>query len=228
MKGMNMHWKAFLAVILTSATLAGCQSESKDAMKKAENLPSKPGVAVSAETVQPLKVGEVAATDTLRRPDDAPVNAADLYAKKPTILIFYRGGWCPYCTDHLKGLIDAEAKLVAMGFQVLAISPDKPAMLREAMSTGGYSYQLLSDSDMSLTKAFGLAFKVDDATITKYKGYGIDLQKSSGHDHHLLPVPAVYIIDTNSTIQFAHWNPNYKKRLPMDELLAAAQRVAKK
>ncbi|MEX2213062.1 MAG: peroxiredoxin-like family protein [Phycisphaeraceae bacterium] len=208
--------------------IAGCQGSSNDLRKRAADLPSQAGIAASAEEVRPLKVGEPAATGILRKPLGESVSVASLYAAKPTVLIFYRGAWCPYCTEHLKGLIEAEAKLIAMGFQVLAVSPDKPSILRAASKEHGYAYQLLSDSDMSLAKSFGLAFKVDDETLMKYKGYGIDLERNSGMDHHLLPVPAVYVIDQDGVIQFAHWDPNYQKRLSMNELLAAAERAAKK
>ena len=113
-----------------------------------------------------------------------------------------------------------------LGYQVLAVSPDAPEALRASLDKGGYKYQLLSDSDMALSKAFGLAFRVDDPTVKKYEGFGIDLAKASGRDHHLLPVPAVYLVDQKGIIRFAHWNPDYKKRLDSNELLDAARRAA--
>ncbi len=63
---------------------------------------------------------------------------------------------------------------------------------------------------------------MEDETVEKYKTYGIDLDDSSGEDHHLLPVPAVFILGTDGTIQFQYVNPNYKMRLDADVLLAAA------
>ena len=78
---------------------------------------------------------------------------------------------------------------------------------------------------MVATKTFGLAFTVDDATITKYKGFGIDLKKASGHDHHALPVPAVYIVDKSGKITFAHSNPDYKKRLDIETILAELKKA---
>ncbi|ULT24851.1 redoxin domain-containing protein [Sphingobacterium sp. E70] len=29
-------------------------------------------------------------------------------SQKPTILVFYRGGWCPYCNLQLSGLQEIE------------------------------------------------------------------------------------------------------------------------
>lgn len=113
-----------------------------------------------------------------------------------------------------------------MGYQVLAVSPDKPQALRQSIDDGEYAYRLLSDSDMSVARSFGLAFRVDDPTLRKYEEFGINLEKASGRDHHLLPVPAVYIIDKAGVIRFAHWNADYKTRLSTEELLSAAKRVA--
>jgi peroxiredoxin len=182
-------------------------------------------VASDAKTVHPLGEGVPAPDAVLADADGQPVKMASLYAAKSSILIFYRGGWCPYCNTHLGQIAKVEPELVAMGYQILAISPDKPEAVHATVDKGDYTYQLLSDSDMELTKAFGLAFKVDDPTIAQYRGFGIDLDQASGRNHHLLPVPAVYIVDTQGTIRFTHWNPDYKARLEPQELLEAARRV---
>lgn len=126
----------------------------------------------------------------------------------------------------MKDVAQVEPKLVEMGYQVLAISPDDPQALRQTVDKGDFAYQLLSDSDMSVARSFGLAFRVDHPTLRKYREFGIDLEKASGHDHHLLPVPAVYIVDKAGVIRFAHWNPDYKQRLSTEELLAAAEQAA--
>jgi len=179
-----------------------------------------------AEDVRPLREGDRAPSATLLCPDGQPLTLSAAYSTKPSILIFYRGGWCPYCNTHLGQIAKSEADLVQMGYQVLAISPDQPQALRASIDKGGYTYQLLSDSDMVLTRAFGLAFRVDDPTVEKYRGFGIDLDKASGRDHHLLPAPAVYIVDTHGIIRFAHWDPDYKQRLEPADLIAAARRIA--
>lgn len=211
---------ALLAGMVVGA--AGCQRETQ---MTTHNSATQAAIPTRAEDVRPLREGEWAPIAVLLRPDGQPVKLSTAYAEKPTILIFYRGGWCPYCNTHLGQIAKAEADLVKLGYQVLAISPDQPEALRASIGKGGYSYQLLSDSDMVLTRAFGLAFRVDDPTVEKYRGFGIDLDKASGRDHHLLPVPAVYIVDTQGVIRFAHWDADYKKRLEPDALLDAARKT---
>jgi peroxiredoxin len=202
--------------------LSGCQH--RPAPSAAPNPP--PPVPQRAEDVRPLQPGARAPAAQLHRVDGDPVDMASLYRQKPTMLIFYRGGWCPYCNVHLGHLAEVEPKLVELGYQVLAVSPDRPGALRESMEKGDFGYTLLSDSEMALAQAFGVAFRVDDATVEQYRGFGIDLARASGRGHHLLPVPAVYIIDTGGVIRFAHWDEDYQKRLEPAELLAAAREAA--
>lgn len=68
-------------------------------------------------------------------------------------------------------------------------------------------------------RAFGLAFKLDDATVSKYKGYGIRLVDSAGAPRYSLPVPAFYLIDEKGTITFAFHDPDYSKRIAKADVL---------
>lgn len=217
------------AMLAVALMLAGCDALAPDSpATDAAGAADSPAVAAAAVPMdaadaQPLAVGATAPAAKLRDAQGQTVDLAEQYAARPTVLIFYRGGWCPYCTAHLAEVAKAEAKLIEMGLQVIAVSPDKPEKIAETPNKADFQYQILSDSDMALSQAFGLAFKVDDATIEKYKEYGIDLQAASGLDHHQLPVPAVYIVDTAGKIQFAHADPNYKERLAIGKLMAAAE-----
>ena len=215
------------ACLAAMAMVAGCHSDDgprsdEAATQPAASAETQPVVPDSAQDLQPLGVGRKAPTATLRRPDGRELDLAYLYKSKPTVLIFYRGGWCPYCNTHLGQIAAAEGELLAMGYQVLAISPDRPEELAKTVDKQHLTYDLLSDSDMVLARAFGLAFRVDDQTLEKYRGFGIDLERSSGRSHHLLPAPAVYIVDTQGVVRFVHWDPDYKKRLAPEALLKAA------
>jgi peroxiredoxin len=149
-------------------------------------------------------------------------------SQKPAVLIFYRGGWCPYCSTHLGQLQSIESQLVEMGFQVIAVSPDRPELLNTAVEKQDLKFQLLSDNDMTAATALGIAFKLDDATVAKYKKhYNIDIEADSGKIHHLLPVPSVFIINREGIITFTYVNPNYKVRIDPTLLLAAAESTQK-
>lgn len=179
--------------------------------------------AEEATDVKPVLTGTTIPNATVKTVDGKSVNIKDLISKKPTVLIFYRGGWCPYCNAHLAELQKAEQRLVDIGYQILAVSPDRPKKLKESINKHDLEYTLLSDSPMNLSKAFGLAYKVDEKTVTRYKENGMDLEESSGYDHHLLPVPAVYLVNPDGLITFQYVNPDYKTRINADVLKTAAE-----
>lgn len=180
-------------------------------------------VASTAEEVTPVDVDEKVPDVVLTDPSGDTIELRDLLSVQPTLLIFYRGGWCPYCNNHLSQLVQIEEQLRDMGIQILAVSPDKPALLHQSVMEQELSYQLLSDSDMSASKQFGLAFKVDTTTVNRYKRNGLDLAERSGYDHYLLPVPAAFLIDTNAMIRYRYFNPDYTVRIENDEILSAAK-----
>ena len=79
---------------------------------------------------------------------------------------------------------------------------------------------------MIASRAFGVAYRVDDATIERYRGFGIDLEAASGESHFQLPVPSVFLVDTGGKVLFRYYNPDYKIRIDPDALLAAAREAS--
>lgn len=179
-------------------------------------------VADAPEAVEPLQKGATVPDVTLRTVDGEEVKLREVVAEKPAALIFYRGGWCPYCNKHLKDVQEIEDEIKEAGYQIIAISPDDPAHLKKTLDQHGFSYTLMSDSKMEASKRFGLAFRLDGDTLERYKGFGIDLGNSSGGGNKdALPVPAFYLVNTEGEITFAHTDADYKKRLSNEEILEA-------
>jgi len=185
-----------------------------------------------ANDVTPLLPGMKIPAFSAQTPSGTTVKFDPENLNKPFVLTFYRGGWCPYCNAHLGEMRTLEQTLTEMGFDVYFISPDSPDHLVNSLKDqdlkGQVDHQLLSDADMSVAKAFKIAFKVDDATVEKYKQWNIDLEKASGHDHHLLPAPATFVVGTDGVIQFQYVNPDYKIRLAPDVLHAVAKDYLKR
>ena len=182
------------------------------------------GLAPSAAEAVPLPVGAKVPAVTVQAIDGSDLALTAALGQKPTLLIFYRGSWCPYCNKHLAALAEIEPQLLALGYQIIALSPDEPKGLEAAAVNNHLSYRLLSDHAMQAASAFGVAFRVDEKTIKAYTGYGIALTPVPGEPAaRWLPVPAVYIIGRNGTVTFVHTDPDYKVRLSAADVLAAAQ-----
>jgi len=184
-------------------------------------------LAPTAAAAQPLGVGAAAPDATLRAADGATVRLRETFAAKPTVLIFYRGSWCPYCNTHLAALAEIEPQLLALGYQILAVSPDTAEGLRKSAEKNKLNYRLLSDREMQASAAFGLAFRVPEATASSYTSKGVALAPIAGGDGFWLPVPAVYLVGRDGVIRFAHTNPEIKVRLAAADILAAARAAAK-
>ena len=181
----------------------------------------------NANDVNPLLVGMQIPEIELKDTKNKTVSLADEIRKKPTAIIYYRGGWCPFCNKQLAGLREIEDELYDLGIKVLAISPDSPGFLSETLAEHEISYHLLSDQRMEGAKKLGIAFRVDQETADRYKENGLDLAERSGYNHLLLPVPSVFLVDTDGTIHFQYVNPDYKVRISGNLLLAAAKDLMK-
>lgn len=205
---------AILIGLLLSATAAHAQQTTSTAENAA--------VTTSTE-IKPVLAGEQAPDAIVFDADGNRVNLVDIYSSGPTMLIFYRGGWCPYCNTHLGKLAEAESKIKALGYQIYAISPDSPEHLKDTAEKTAGKYQLLSDSSANAINAFGLAFRVDDQIYQKYITYKIDLEVwAGGESHHLLPVPAAYLIDKTGKVKYQYHHTDYKNRVDVETLLEEA------
>ena len=178
---------------------------------------------LDANDVQPLLPGMQAPAFEVFSVEGQPVHFDPENMQKPLVLSFFRGGWCPYCNLHLAELRKAEGELKEMGFDIWFISIDRPELLYDSLEQSDIGYTILSDSGLEATRAFGLAFRVNDETVERYKTYDIDLEAASGESHHVLPAPSTFIIASDGMIRFQYTNPDYAVRLHPDVLLAAAR-----
>ncbi len=215
-----VRFSAMFMLLILSVQSISAQSFAATSLAagaiKADDAPAK------AEDVSPLLIGENIPTLTLQTDDGTSFDLNKAVAAKPTVLVFYRGGWCPYCSLQLQGLMKVEEDLLAMGYQVLAVSTDSPENLAKTKTKEKLNYTLLSDADLTAAKQFGIAFQAP-------KNYQSFLPKSSGgkNVNSLLPVPAVFLIDQKGIIRFEYINPNFKERMSGEMLKVVAAELSK-
>lgn len=181
-------------------------------------------IAESASDVTPLLNGQTIPNVTLKTAGGAPVSLRAIAMQKPTVILFYRGGWCPYCNNQLAELKDIESELVELGYQVLAISPESPDRLQEQKLETEFAVQLLSDDKLAAIKQFGIGFYLPLAKEKIYEiKMGIKLTDDESNNRAVLPAPAVFIVDKKGLIKFSYVNPDFKVRLSAELLLQAAK-----
>lgn len=171
----------------------------------------------------PLKVGQEVPEAKLISIDGKMVDLKEVTNGKKTVLVFFRGGWCPYCIRHLSALQEIKEDIDMLGYQIVGITPDAFDSLATSSARSESDFELYSDSKIDAISAFGLGWEIDDANYVKYRdGYKMDTEKWTGEKHHVLPVPAIYVISEN-TIQYNYVNPNYSVRLKPETLKAVLE-----
>jgi peroxiredoxin len=165
-------------------------------------------IAANSDSIRPILVGQTIPFMQLTDAEGKIIDTKELFSQKNTVLIFYRGGWCPYCNVHLRELGELEASLISQGYQIVAVSPDAPQKLKNTIDKEKVNYTLLSDNKTELIQKMGIAFYGPD----KYKKLFSDAS-DGGHDKGVLPVPSVFFVDKQGKVAFSYIDPNYKVRL---------------
>ncbi len=143
-----------------------------------------------------------------------------LKTHRAVVLFFYRGQWCPFCNKHIKELQDSLQLLTSKDAYVIGVTPETKENIAKTIKKTNAGFSILQDKDDAIMKAYDVNFEMDEATFTKYKGYGINLETNNGNNRHTLPVPATYIIDKSGKIKYIHFDPDYQKRASVKLLLS--------
>ena len=161
-------------------------------------------------SMEGLKVGEYAPDLVVKDTDNKVFNFST--QKKDTIVIFFRGSWCPYCITQLKKVQEEIVPKINKKSQIVAISVDQLKIAKKMKNKLNLSYTVLSDPKAKSLKAFKIINQLSQDLVTKYKNsYQIDVEGDSGETHHMVAHPAVFIIKQGK-ITFADVQKNYKQR----------------
>jgi peroxiredoxin len=185
-------------------------------------------IAASADETHPLKAGDRAPSFTVYEVDGSEFVFEPDVLDSPVVLITFRGGWCPFCNAQLSELRAVIPDIKAGGVDVLFLSGDRPELLYSSLKQdtqdeiAELDYHILSDARMEAASALGVAFHVAPDTQASFEQRGRDVTDSSIDLNQALPVPAVFVIDTDGIIDFAYANPDFRVRLPAAEVKAAA------
>ena len=209
-----------LVLLVLSCLVWGCS-------KKKDN-----SVEPATSTVTSVKLSERGLEVGAKAPQ---INATDIEGNKfnleeslssgPVVLVFYRGGWCPYCSLQLRKLeLEVLPKVKRAGGKLVAISVDKLDSALKLKKKDELSMTILSDPQAEILKAYDADFKVPDELVEKYiKKYKIDLEAHSGEKHHIIAVPAVYVVNKNNKVTFSYVNEDYKVRAQVEDIVKAIE-----
>jgi peroxiredoxin len=173
-----------------------------------------------------VKVGAKAPDGSLLDLTGATVKLSALYAKGPTFVVFYRGGWCPFCNSQLHNLTEAKPEFDKRGVQLVAISVDQPGEEAKTQAKLGVPFPMLSDSKLTVHTAYKIVHKTSAEERAALSGYGIDLAAYSGEQHGNFATAAIFYVDKGGVIRFAHIGEDYQTRPSPKQMLAIADQQA--
>ncbi|MEM1271884.1 MAG: DUF1579 family protein [Bacteroidota bacterium] len=170
-----------------------------------------------------LKVGDRLPDATLQGPD-GEVSVGSLWADRPLVVTFYRGGWCPYCNTALQALEAAREEIEAAGASIVAVAPELPEKTEQTAAANDLSLTLLTDRGNRFAGKLGIAFRLPDVILPIYRDR-VGLAAFNGDQEFTLPLAATYVVDTEGVIRWAFLDADYKKRAEPADVVAAVKKL---
>ena len=167
------------------------------------------------------KIGETMPSFILPSKGGTAVSLEELIADGPLVISFNRGHWCPFCKIYLRGIASFHEQIAAHGARVVSIMPDRQQFLDEARATTGDSLDILTDVDNGYALSLGLVMWLGDTLKELMRGRGYHLESFHGSDGWFVPVPATFVIDQDQRIIARFVDPDFRKRVEIDDILAA-------
>ena len=166
-----------------------------------------------------LAVGNQVSEFVINDHTGKPTSLTSLQERGKLLVIFYRGGWCPFCNVQIRQLTEAWPEFEKRGVIPVLISADKPDAAALASSKYEIPFPVLSDSDLIAHNIFQVTSKLDQKTVEKYKKYGMSLKDWNGKDHNSFAVASAFIVNSAGKVEWAHSSKDYRKRPSVEQLL---------
>jgi peroxiredoxin len=177
------------------------------------------GQGIPAEVVE---AGDRLEPFTLDDATHTAVSLDQMVEDGPAVIVFYRGGWCPYCNLALRTYQrELLPELGAFGARLVAISPQTPDQSLSTAEKAELAFTVLSDPGSRVARSIGIAFQQADEVLTAQRQLGLDLAQVNAEGSTQLPRPTVLIVDQNQTVRFVDVQPDYTARTEVADILAA-------
>lgn len=137
------------------------------------------------------------------------------------VLIFYRGAWCPVCTKHLTQLQDSLQLILDKNTAVVVVTPETPQSMEKMIGKTGATFNIIHDEGYTIMNDYKVAYTISKETVPSYYTFVKGLtKKANGNTDGQLPVPATYIIGKDGKITYVQYDPDYKNRASILDILS--------
>ncbi len=193
--------------------------QTKQIYKEGLDAVSESGIVQTAKNV-----GDLAPNFKLKNAMGKEVSLQEYLQKGPVVLVWYRGGWCPYCNINLQYLQQELPNIQAQGANLVALTPELPDQSMSTAEKHHLKFEVLSDVGNKVAKDYGVVFQLTDE-VAKIYNEKFGLSEYNGDASNELPLAATYIINTDGTIAYAFLDADYRKRAEPAEITAFLKKM---
>lgn len=152
------------------------------------------------ESNEQLQVGRALPAFSLKDVDGKMISSGEL-CNKPSVIMFYRGNWCPLCMAQIKEVAASYHQLEKLGVQVILVSPQPHENTQSLASKFDVNFRFMTDENNAAATALGIVADFGIPTGMQALGYQTEA-----------PMPTVIITDANGKVIWTHETDNYRVR----------------
>ena len=205
----------------TKARMGKAPAKMKKAFKEAIDTVRNSGIEKSAK-----QVGDAAIDAKLTGWDGKEVQLSELWSEGPVVLMWYRGGWCPFCNIQLRAMQQSLDDLDNAGAKLVVLTPELPEKAKQTAEANDLDIVALHDSDNQLAAKYGIMYDLPEPIVPMYRDR-LKLASFNGNEKMQLPLSATYVIDKSGKITYAFLDADYKKRAEPADIIKAVKAAAK-
>jgi peroxiredoxin len=154
------------------------------------------------------------------------VSLKSLVDNGPVAVMFYRGHWCPYCRLNVRAVIQAQDRIKALGAETVAIMPETQPYAEKFKSEANAPFPVLTDLDNGYALSLNLAIWLG-SEIQQLLSYQ-DMSSFHGNDGWVLPIPATFVVGRDGLVKARFVDPDFRKRMEIDDLIDALESASEK
>jgi peroxiredoxin len=145
-----------------------------------------------------------------------------------SVLVFYRGAWCPYCNIALSAYqSQLLPQLRERGIPLIAISPQKPDGSLSMQDKHSLAFTVVSDAGNTIAGRLGILTRPSPEARAAQLQLGLDLEGVNADGTTTLPMPATVILDATRTIRWIDVHPDYATRTEPRQIIDALDQLAR-
>ena len=137
-----------------------------------------------------LRIGEKLPDFSAIHEDGSTVHSAELRGQ-PTVILFVRGNWCPFCTRQVEEITTHYKDLSKLGAKLIFITPKPLDTTRRVAEFFNVKFEFWLDESLTIAKSLGLVLS---------DGVPEEWSKEYGHDTFW---PTALVVDKDGIIRYS-------------------------